>query len=129
MRTPPFGGHAIGSKTFQTPSREILEGVGTLQNMSVRHEDLEIILEFFVFDVQDFDLLIGHPIEKLLMDALTLSKLDVRLGKETFSVQIARVTNSMAEPSLDFEPIEEVKGILLVDSTESLLGNDAEKFI
>ena len=68
-----------------------------------------------MFDVRNFDLLIGHPIEKLLMDALTLSKLDVRLGKETFSVQIARATNSMIEPSLNSEPIEEVTGILLFD--------------
>ena len=35
----------------------------------------------------------------------------------------------MIEPSLDSEPIEEVKGILLVDSPESLLEKDAEKFI
>ena len=35
----------------------------------------------------------------------------------------------MIEPSLDSEPIEEVKGILLVDSPESLLKKDAEKFI
>ena len=35
----------------------------------------------------------------------------------------------MTEPSLDTEPIEEVKGILLVDSLESLLEKDAERFI
>ena len=35
----------------------------------------------------------------------------------------------MEEPSLDYEPIEEVNGILLVDSAESLLGKVAELFI
>jgi len=35
----------------------------------------------------------------------------------------------MTEPSLDSNPIEEVKGILLVDSPESLLEKDAERFI
>ena len=35
----------------------------------------------------------------------------------------------MTEPSLDSEPIEQVKGILLVDSPESLLKKDAERFI
>ena len=35
----------------------------------------------------------------------------------------------MIEPSLDSEPIEEFKGILLVDSPESLLEKDAEKFV
>ena len=116
-------------KTFQTSSREILEGIGILQNVTVKHENINVILDFHVFDVQDFDLMIGHPIEKLLMDAPTQGKLDVRLGKETFSVQISRATNSMAEPSLESEPIMEVTGILLFDSPESHLEKDAEKFI
>ena len=55
--------------------------------------------------------------------------IEVCLGKETNSVQITIATNSMIEPSLDYEPIEEVKGILLVDSPKSLLKKDAEKFI
>ena len=97
--------------------------------MSIRHEDIDVVLDFHIFDVRDFDLLIGHPIEKLLMDAPTQGKIDVRLGKDTFSVQIARAANSMADPSLKYEPIEEVKGVFPVDSLESLLKKDAEKFI
>ena len=97
--------------------------------MTVKHENVDVILDFHVFDVQDFDLMIGHPIEKLLMDAPTQGKLDVRLGKETFSVQISRATNSMAEPSIGTEPIMEVTGILPFDSLESLLEKDAKKFI
>ena len=89
--------------------------------MSIRHEDVEVILDFHIFDVQDFDLLVGQPIEKFLTNAPTQNKLEVHLGKETIFVQIARATNSMTEASLDSEPIEEVKGILLVDSLESLL--------
>ena len=52
-------------KTFQTPSGEILEAYGTLQNVSIRHEDIEIILEFHIFNVHDFDLLVGQPIDKI----------------------------------------------------------------
>ena len=116
-------------KTFQTSSRKILEGIGILQNVTVKHENIDVTLDFHVFDVQDFDLMIGHPIEKLLMDTPTQGKLDVRLGKEMFSVQISRATNSMAEPSLETQPIMEVTGILPFDSPESLLEKDAEKFI
>jgi hypothetical protein len=116
-------------KSFRASSGEILKGSGILQNVSVRHEDIDVILDFHVFDVRDFDLLIRHPIEKLLMDAPTQGKIDVRLGKETISVQIIRATNSRAEPTLNSEPIEEVKGILPIDSPESLLEKDAEKFI
>ena len=97
--------------------------------MTVKHENIDVILDFHVFDVQDFDLMIGHPIEKLLMDAPTQGKLNVRLGKKPFSVQISKAANSLAEPSLDSEPIMEVTGILPFDSPESLLEKDAEKFI
>ena len=100
-----------------------------MQNLTVKHKNVDVILDFHVFDVQDFDLMIRHPIEKLLMDAPTQGKLDVRLGKETFSVQISRATNSMAEPSPESELIMEVTGILPFDSLESLLEKDAEKFI
>ena len=101
-------------KSFRASSGEILKGSGILQNASVRHEDIDVILDFHVFDVRDFDLLIRHPIEKLLMDAPTQGKIDVRLGKETISVQITRATNSRAEPTLNSEPIEEVKGFSLL---------------
>jgi hypothetical protein len=64
------------NKTFQTSSRKFLEGIRILRNVTVRHEDNETILDFHVFNVQDFDLMMGHPIEKMLMDAPTQSKLD-----------------------------------------------------
>ena len=117
------------NKTFRTSSGEILKGGGILQNVSIWHKAINVILDFHVFDVQDFDLLIGHPIEKLLMDAPTQGKIDVPLGKETFYVQIARATNSMTEPSLDSEPIEEKKGILPIDSPKSFLEKHVEQFI
>jgi len=61
-----------------------------LQNILVRHEDVKVILDFHLFDIHDIHLFIGHPIEILLMDAPTQSKIDVRLWKETHFVQIAR---------------------------------------
>ena len=36
-------------KTFRTSSGEILEGSGILQNMSIRHKDIDIILDFHIF--------------------------------------------------------------------------------
>jgi len=38
-------------KTFRTSSGEILKGGGILQNVSIRHEDIDIILDFHIFDV------------------------------------------------------------------------------
>ena len=81
MHISPFARWAIGSNWQNVPdSGEIREAYGTLQNVSIRHEDVEIIFDFHMFDIQDFDLLIGHPIEKLLTDAPTQNKLEVHLG-------------------------------------------------
>ena len=59
----------------------------------------------------------------------TSNLFNAHLGKKISSAQIATAANSMVEPSLVYEPIEEVKGILLLDSPESLLGKVAQKFI
>ena len=42
-------------KTFQTSSRKILEGIGILQNVTVKHKNIDVILDFHVFDVQNFN--------------------------------------------------------------------------
>ena len=38
-------------KTFQTSSRKILEGIGILQNMTVKHKNVDVTLDFHVFNV------------------------------------------------------------------------------
>jgi hypothetical protein len=42
-----------------------MEGYGILQNVSIRHNNVEVTLDSYVFEAPDFELLIGHPIEKL----------------------------------------------------------------
>jgi hypothetical protein len=72
---------------------------------------LQVALDFHVFDVYDFDILIGHPIEKVFLEAPTLGTLDVKLGRDTFSIPISQTKNSLAEPLRQLEPIEEVMAI------------------
>jgi hypothetical protein len=50
--------------------------------------------------LQDFDILIRHPIENFLLDAPTLGKLDVPIGKEPSSIHVSQSRNSLTEPSL-----------------------------
>uniref|UniRef100_K3YMB3 Uncharacterized protein n=1 Tax=Setaria italica TaxID=4555 RepID=K3YMB3_SETIT len=70
-------------KTFRSFSGDLLEWFRVLENMSIGHRGADAILDFHVFKVQDFDILIRHPTENFLLDAPTLGKLDVQLGKET----------------------------------------------
>uniref|UniRef100_K4AL07 Uncharacterized protein n=1 Tax=Setaria italica TaxID=4555 RepID=K4AL07_SETIT len=64
-------------RTFWSSSGDLVEEHGFLQSVSIGHRDVEDTRDFHVFEVQDFDILIGHPIENFLLDAPILGKLDV----------------------------------------------------
>ena len=59
LRTQPFTPTA---RTLRTP-KEIKQGLGIVHNVTLHHEDVEMGLDFHIFDIQDFDILIGHPRE------------------------------------------------------------------
>jgi hypothetical protein len=65
-----------------------LEGLGVLHNISLYYNDTEVPLDFHVFDTQDFDILIWHPLENLF-DPPKIGDLDVKLGRDTFTIPIA----------------------------------------
>ena len=73
--------------------------------------------------------MIGHPLERLLVEPPSLGKLDIKLGKDNFSIHITRAKNSVAEslPHLDLP--KEVMSVLPFDSPESSLEKDAKLFI
>ena len=116
-------------KTLRISSGSVLEGVGIVHDVLVRHNDFEVALDFHIFDVYDFDVLIGHPFEKLFLEAPLLGTLDVKLGRETFSIPISRMKNSPAELLPEPEPVEEVMAISPFEPSESSLEKDAELFI
>jgi len=91
--------------------------------------DTEIALDFHVFEVQDFDILIGHPVEKLFLDFSTLGKLEVSLGRRSYTWLIGQTKNSLAEPTPQEEPSEEVLAVMLDDTSIPSLEQDAELFI
>jgi hypothetical protein len=70
------------NKTFRVGPRTRLEGLGILHNISLYHDNVEIILDFHVIEVQDFDILIGHPLEKLFVEPPKIGDLDIKLGRE-----------------------------------------------
>ena len=60
------------TKSLRTGPRSTLRGIGIMHEVPVWHREMEITLDFHVFEVQDFDILLGHPIEKLFLDVLNL---------------------------------------------------------
>ena len=57
-----------------------MEGIGILRDVSVWYDKTELALDFHIFEVHDFNILIGHPIEKMFQNISPLGTLDVTLG-------------------------------------------------
>ena len=64
---------------------------------------------------------------KIFLDVSTLGRLDVFLGAKSYSLPISR--NSLAEPTPQEEPSEEVLAVMLDDTSIPSLEQDAELFI
>ena len=89
----------------------------------------EVTLDFHIFEVQDFDVLIGQPIEKLFQIISSSRTLDVILGGTAFSSPILRSKDSLAEPMPQEEQDDEVQAFFPAKILESSLEKDAKFFI
>jgi hypothetical protein len=68
------------SRSLRSGSRSTMEGIGILHDVPVWYDKTELALDFHIFEVQDFDILIGHPVEKMFQNISPLGTLDVTLG-------------------------------------------------
>jgi hypothetical protein len=115
------------SRNFESSFGTHMEGYGILQNVSVRHNNVEVTLDFYVFKAPNFELLIGHPIEKLFRDVPRSGNLNIKLGKDS-SVPISRSINPLTESIPTRELIEQVMAVSPLDPLESVLEKDFEHF-
>ena len=94
-----FGNEPLAptNKTLRLAPRSSLESKGVLHGIHLHLDNTILALDFHVFDIQDFDVLIGHPLEKLFLDPPKIGDLDIKLGRDTFMIPITRFKNSVAE--------------------------------
>jgi hypothetical protein len=86
-------------------------------------------LSFYIFDIMEFDLLIGQPIERLIQERQT-GNINIHLRKNfKLPLSITNSTNSKTEPCPEPDPMDEVKVASLEFLTEPNLEDDAEFFI
>jgi hypothetical protein len=65
-------------------------------------------MSFYVFDIIEFDLLIGQPIERLIQEGQT-GKLNICLGKNLkLPISISHSLNTESEPCPEPDPMEEI---------------------
>jgi hypothetical protein len=118
------------TKLIKSLSAHIISSLKILCALPIFVNEAQVLLNFYIFDVLEFDLLIGHPIERLIQEGQT-EKLNIKLGKNfDLSVPITHSLNSTKmEPLLELDPIEEVNVASLDDPIEPNLEDDVQFFI
>ena len=97
------------NKLLKNCSGHITPSLGVLSALPIVINDFHILRNFYIFDVWDFDVMIGVPIIKLLQEGCN-GKLNIKFGKGfSFSIHITHAVKVKAEPLPKLDPIEEVK--------------------
>jgi hypothetical protein len=92
-------------------------------------EGTMVHLSFYIFDIWDFDLLIGQPLRRLIYEGQT-RKLNICSGKNfQFPMSISHSLNTRTESCLKLDPLEVFKATSLEFLTEPSLEDDAQFFI
>nr|AAX95925.1 retrotransposon protein, putative, Ty3-gypsy sub-class [Oryza sativa Japonica Group]ABA93430.1 retrotransposon protein, putative, Ty3-gypsy subclass [Oryza sativa Japonica Group] len=107
----------LANKFFKHPNGTIIEGFGIVQDVPV------------CFEIQDFDILIGPPIEQLLINTPRLDSLKITLGGNEFSVPFSRARITLTDTLPENEFAEEVMAVPPHESPETLLENEVPNFI
>ena len=68
----------------------LVSSYGVIKNVSLRHDDVRVVLDFHVFEGLNFDFLIGYPTKAFLKDVLNSETLNIKIGKESYFVPITR---------------------------------------
>jgi hypothetical protein len=73
--------------------------------------------------------LIGHPLEKLIVETPSSGALDIKLGRDIFTISVTQAKNSLAE-SLPYPNLpKEVMSVLPFNSPVSSFEKDAKLFV
>jgi hypothetical protein len=117
------------TKLLKSPSGHILPSLGILYVLPIHLKETLLHMSFYIFDIIEFDLLIGQPIERLIQEG-QIGKLNICLGKNLkLTISISHSLNTKSEPCPEPDPIEEVNVASLEALVEPNLEEDAQFFI
>jgi hypothetical protein len=116
------------NKLLKSLSGHIIPSLGILCALPIIVNGFQVQLNFYIFDVWEFDMLIGLPIDRLIQEG-QIGKLDVRLGKAfKLSVPTNHSLKAKIEPLPKPDPIEEVKVASLEELIKPNLEDDVHFF-
>jgi hypothetical protein len=75
----------LTNKLFKSPSGLMFECCGIARAVPIEVNETEVCLDFHIYAILDFDLLIGYPLEKLFKEKPSYGSLDEKLGTTAFT--------------------------------------------
>ena len=94
------------NKLFKSPIGLIFECSGIVRDVPIEINETEVHLDFHIFAILDFELLIGYPSEILFQEKSSHGSLNEEFGKITSATHL---DNSKVEHHPNNDPFEEVK--------------------
>ena len=93
---------------FRSPSGLFFECRGIARAVSVKIDKIEVKLDFHIYPILDFEILIGYPLENLLQEKSLQGSFNHDSGKTTCATPISCPEIPMVEHHLDRNPLEEM---------------------
>ena len=84
-------------RLFRSPSGLFFECRGIARAVPIKIDKIEVRLDFHVYPIIDFDLLIGSPFENFLQEKSSQGSLGHDSGETTFTTPISCPENPMTE--------------------------------
>jgi len=85
------------NKLFKSPSGLIFECCGIARATPIKIDKTKVQLDFHIFAILEFDLLIGYPLEKKIQEKSSHGSLDEKLGTTAFANSIPHLEIPMAK--------------------------------
>ena len=117
------------TKLLKSLSGQILPSEGIFHFIPIKVDKTKEYLSFYVFNIWEFDLLIGHPIERLLHEERKGS-INVSLRKSlNLSIPFTHSLHVKTELIPEQDPMEEIMATSLLEAFDKDLKEDAHDFI
>ena len=94
-------------RLFRSPSGLFFECRGIARAVPVKIDKIEVRLDFYVYPIVDFELLIGFPLENLLQEKSSQGSLSYEFGETAFTPPITYLEIPMVEHHDDHNLFEE----------------------
>ncbi|KAK8459748.1 hypothetical protein SEVIR_2G205001v4 [Setaria viridis] len=106
-------------KLLKSPSGLIFECRGIARAVPIKIDKIRVHLDFHIYPILNFDLLIGYPLDKLHLDKSSQGSLDKIFRNSTFTT--ACLENPIAKPLSKKNPLEKVMCVSPFVSSEPIL--------